>query len=67
MKTSLCDDLTAVPEEKYMTIRWCKAATSVPFEILNYHQIKLMPHFANPVSIDLHQPTKYIILPKLQF
>jgi hypothetical protein len=62
--------LTAVSEEKYMSIRWFKAATPVPSYVLNYQKIKLMPHLANSVSTDLpdlHQPTKYRLLPTLQF
>jgi hypothetical protein len=59
--------LTAVSEEKYTTIRWFKAAKPVPSDILNYQKIKLMPHFANSVSTDLHQPTKYRLVPTLQF
>jgi len=55
--------LTAVSEKKYTTIRWFKVTTPVPSYVLNYHQIKLMPHFANSVSTDLHQPTKYVQTP----
>ena len=55
--------LTAISEEKYMTIRWFKAATPVPSDVLNYQKIKHMPQFANSVSTDLHQPMKYRLLP----
>jgi len=58
---------TAVCEEKYMTIHWFKAATTVPSDIQNYQKIKLRPHFANSVSLHLHQPTKYRLLLTLQF
>jgi hypothetical protein len=60
-------NLTAVSEEKYMTIRRFKAATPVPSDVLNYQKIELMPHFANSVSTNLHQPTKYRLLSTLQF
>jgi hypothetical protein len=59
--------VTAMSEEKYMTIRWFKATTPVPTDFLNYQKIKLMPHFANSVSTDLHHPTKYRLLPTLRF
>ena len=59
--------LIAISEEKDMTIRWFKAANPVPSDVLNYQKIKFMPHLANSVSTDLHQPTKYRLLPMLQF
>jgi hypothetical protein len=55
--------LTAVSEGKYMIIRWFKVTTPVPSYVLNYHQIKLMPHFANSVSTNPYQPTKYVQTP----